>query len=109
MGAAGDRSREKWGATYFCVQHTLLTPYAPPPPTGAHLLAWSAEDADFWRSGRDEKATVVGSQLFWNAAAEPIDEPDRGAAITYLGQLHGTELPWNAPRERPSGSASITM
>lgn len=93
IGAAAYEAAKRWGATYFCVQHGLLTPYTPPLPPGAHLLAWSQEDADFWRSGRDEKATVVGSQLFWDAASEPAEEPDRSKEVTYLGQLHAAELP----------------
>lgn len=92
LGSAAYEAAKQWQASYFCVQHTLLTPYAPPPPTDAHLLAWSTDDGEFWRSGIDQKTTVVGSQLFWKAAAEPIEEPDRGAAITYLGQLNAAEL-----------------
>ena len=93
LGAAAYEAAKKWNATYFCAQHTLLTPYSPPPPPDAHLLAWSADDAEFWRADHEVKTTVVGSQLFWKAAAEPIEEPDRSAAITYLGQLHASELP----------------
>lgn len=80
---------------YFVVQHGLLTPFAPPLPPRAHLLAWSEQDADFWGSGRhDITATVVGSQMLWAAAQDA-----GGAALTtegvptFLGQLHGAELP----------------
>jgi hypothetical protein len=65
-----------------------------PLPSGAHLLAFSAQDADFWRSGRTDVTTeVIGSELLWNAAHRP--RPAVGDATTpvFLGQLHGAELP----------------
>jgi hypothetical protein len=71
---------------------------APPLPEGAVLLAWTEQDADFWRSGRrDVTSHVVGSQLLWEAAlgaAGDADVPlDPAGPPTYLGQLHGAELP----------------
>ena len=85
------------GARVVVVQHGLLTPHAPPLPSGAHLLAFSEEDARFWASGRtDVTGEVVGSQLLWDAAApqETSRAPvDPGARPVFLGQLHGAELP----------------
>ncbi|WP_106818039.1 hypothetical protein [Janibacter massiliensis] len=90
-GAAYDWSRRR-GARFVTVQHGLLTPYAPPLAPGTTLLAWSAADADFWRSGRDDVTThVVGSQLLREAAARPAEvHPDDRPV--FLGQLHGAEL-----------------
>ena len=81
------------GARSIVVQHGALTPYAPPLPPGAHLLAWSDADADFWRSGRaDVEHEVVGSQLLWHAG-EQRPQPDADTRLTYLGQMHAAELP----------------
>ena len=82
------------GITSLVVQHGALTPYAPPLPRGARLLAWSEEDADFWRSGRTDVRTddIVGSQLLWRAGSQrPAGGAD--APLTYLGQMHAAELP----------------
>jgi hypothetical protein len=78
----------------FVVQHGLLTPLAPPLPSGAHLLAWTEEDASFWCADRsDVESTVVGSRLLWEAArGEPV-RYDMSKPPAYLGQLHGAELP----------------
>ncbi|MGB4135983.1 MAG: RNA-binding protein, partial [Microbacterium sp.] len=103
VGNAAYRWSRAVGATYVVVQHGLLTPFMPPLAPGAHLLAFSSADAEFWRSGRGDVTTaVVGSQLLWNAA-HPGDAPDlvppvaRPAAgeetPVFLGQLHGAELP----------------
>jgi hypothetical protein len=80
------------GAQSIVVQHGALTPYAPPLPPGAHLLAWSDADADFWRSGRaDVEHEAVGSQLLWRAGDQRPD-PDADTRLTYLGQMHAAEL-----------------
>ncbi|MBO1755211.1 RNA-binding protein [Allobranchiibius sp. CTAmp26] len=85
---------ERSGRAQLVLQHGLLTPYQPPLPPHAHALAWSAADADFWTDGRDDAtAQVVGSQLLAAAALEPADTASREAPPTYLGQLHGAELP----------------
>ena len=95
LGAASyDVARER-GVPFVVSQHGALTPVAPPLPRGAVLCAWTEEDATFWRSGRtDVTSHVVGSELLWQAAraghAAPVDPT---AAPTYLGQLHGAELP----------------
>ncbi len=92
LGAAAYRGARR--TAFLTVQHGLMTPHAPPLAPNTHLLAWSQADADFWRSGRtDVAATVVGSQLLWEAAqkhtADPSAPTDRPV---YLGQLHGAEL-----------------
>lgn len=86
---------------YGVVQHGLLTPWTPPLPPGAHLLAWSAADAAYWTSGRrDVSSSVAGSALL-NRATERRRDQDRFASaavaasekLLYLGQLHAAELP----------------
>lgn len=91
-GAVAHTWARALGATSLVAQHGALTPYAPPLPSGAHLLAWTDDDADFWRSGRDDiDHTAVGSQLLWRARTHhaPDDADDR---LTYLGQMHAAEL-----------------
>jgi hypothetical protein len=78
---------------FLVAQHGLMTPLAPPLPVDAHLLTWSEADAQFWWSGRGGQSTVVGSQLLWDAGNDPLTEIDVAATPTYLGQLHGAELP----------------
>lgn len=74
------------------VQHGLLTPWAPPAPPGAHVLAWSDGDVDMWRSSGDGvTGRVVGSQLLWHASRAPAISPTSDRPLM-LGQLHGTEL-----------------
>lgn len=80
------------GARFVVAQHGLLTTWAPPLPLEAHVLAFSADDADYWASGRrDTTHDVVGSQLFWRAAGRNLS-PDTDARPLFLGQLHGAEL-----------------
>ncbi len=94
VGAVASAWAEHTGRTQFVLQHGLLTPYQPPLPPRAHALAWSAADAEFWRSGRDDvTTTVVGSTMLHAAAQAPAAAPDPGARPVYLGQLHGAELP----------------
>lgn len=82
------------GIAFYVIQHGLLTALNPPLPAGAHLLAWSEADAEFWKSGRDDvTSSVVGSQLLWNAAQGEAVDLDHDSPLTYLGQLHGAELP----------------
>lgn len=74
-------------------QHGLLTPFAPPLPEGAHLLAFSEEDAQFWKSGRsDVSSEVVGAQLIWDAQQKGKRELTTDMPL-FLGQLHGAEIP----------------
>ncbi|GAB3578122.1 hypothetical protein [Calidifontibacter terrae] len=78
----------------FCVaQHGLLTPWSPPAAAGDHLLAWTADDADYWSNGRSDVTTeIVGSELLWQATQlPPVQLLDQRPVL--LGQLHGTELP----------------
>lgn len=97
LGALADAAARTVGATRFVAQHGLLTPFAPPLPHGASLLAWSAEDARYWSEHRPDVEThVVGSQLLHDAAAEhtsTVGASVDSGGITYLGQLHGYELP----------------
>lgn len=94
LGRVGHREATARGVPELVSQHGLLTPFAPPLPPGSRLLAWSDQDADFWRSGRSDVTTeIVGSQLLHDAAAGPPAAPDPDAPLTYLGQLHGAELP----------------
>ena len=87
------RAAQLAGAATLSVQHGLLTPFAPPLPPDCTLLAWSEADASFWTDGRpDIDVEVVGSQLLWNAARSPA-APIEDEVPTYLGQLHGAELP----------------
>lgn len=80
------------GVAFVVVQHGLLTPFAPPLPEGAHLLAWTEADAAFWAEGRGDVTTGVGgSALLWAAAQRPGMVGD--APPVWLGQLHGAELP----------------
>lgn len=83
-------------AEYFVVQHGLLTPFMAPLAPRAHLLAFSDEDAEFWRSDRrDVTAHVIGSQLLWTAATRgrEVSSAAAGKQPVFLGQLHGAELP----------------
>ena len=93
IGAALYADARARGAKFVVVQHGLLTAYNPPLPPHAHVLAWSEADAAYWTAGRsDVTSAVVGSQLLMDAAKHPgIVDPD--APSTFLGQLHGAELP----------------
>lgn len=93
LGAGAYRWAARRGARFCVVQHGLLTPFMAPLPPGAHLLAWSEEDAAFWASGRrDVTHEVVGGQLLWRAAQEPALSVSPDARPTFVGQLHGVEL-----------------
>ena len=97
LGAMADASARALGATSFISQHGILTPFAPPLPEGSRLLAWSADDADYWTHSRpDVENHIVGSQLLHEATPELTGDENRPRpteGITYLGQLHGYELP----------------
>jgi hypothetical protein len=91
LGAVAQAWSQRLGARFVAVQHGLLTPHAPPLAPDSTLLAWSAHDADFWRSGRtDVRAQVVGSQLLWEASRGRARVTDERP--TFLGQLHGAEM-----------------
>ncbi|WP_255577164.1 RNA-binding protein [Cryobacterium inferilacus] len=92
-GVAAHAWARALGARFVVAQHGLLTPWAPPLPEDAHLLAFSDADARYWASGRsDITHEVVGSQLFWRARQRNL-RPDLQARPLFLGQLHGAELP----------------
>jgi hypothetical protein len=97
LGAMAETAARTTGATSFVSQHGILTPFAPPLPDGAQLLAWSADDAGYWTLGRpDVTSHIVGSQLLHEAGVHHRADNDAAQitnGITYLGQLHGYELP----------------
>jgi hypothetical protein len=89
LTAARHRSR------FYVSQHGALTPFAPPLPPGAHLLAWTDADADFWCTGRPDVATTTtGSQLLWRAGDTRLvhEQVDAETPLTYLGQGHAAEI-----------------
>lgn len=95
-GAAAQRWARAADVPFVVVQHGLLTPFAPPLPENALLLAFSAADAAFHAWGRpDVTSRVVGSQLLWEASRPERRAPRRAARArpVFLGQLHGAELP----------------
>ena len=66
------------GAVASSSQHGALTPYAPPLPPGAHLLAWSDADADFWTHRADRRRARGRRQPAALAArVEPSDRTPR--------------------------------
>ncbi|WP_193105111.1 hypothetical protein [Brachybacterium sp. FME24] len=83
------------GVPAAVVQHDVLTPFTPPLPPQTTVLAWSDDDGQFHRGGRDDiDVRVVGSQRLWQAAHE--DSVDRGSPEdrpVFLGQLASIELP----------------
>ncbi|PPG42711.1 RNA-binding protein [Pseudoclavibacter sp. RFBA6] len=96
-GAIGYRWSRELGARFVVAQHGLTTPFAPPLASGSHLLAFSEDDAEFWKSGRaDVTHEVVGAQLLWHAAgrgrARPVSQGPTDTTPVFLGQLHGAEL-----------------
>lgn len=103
VGAAAFAWARAQGWRSLVVQHGLLTPFMAPLPEGAHLLAFSERDAEYWRSGRaDVTSEVVGSQLLWAASgaasgaapgAAPEGRSSTDGPPVFLGQLHGAELP----------------
>jgi hypothetical protein len=95
IGAAVFALAEERGLPFFVSQHGALTPYAPPLPRAARLLAWSDADGAFWASGRrDVDIHVTGSQLLWGAGEAGIRAPSSsGTQLTYLGQGHAAEVP----------------
>ncbi|WP_139306468.1 RNA-binding protein [Nocardioides exalbidus] len=97
IGAAAFALAEEHDLGYFVSQHGALTPFAPPLPRAAHLLAWSQRDGEFWTSGRqDVEVTVAGSQLLWRAGLgvdTGAGRPARPAtSLVYLGQGHAAEI-----------------
>ncbi len=108
IGEAAFAIAETRDLPFLVSQHGALTPYAPPLPRAARLLAWTDADARFWAAGRhDVDTTVVGSQLLWQAglvtgAGAPsstsgnADAPSSTSAttgpLTYLGQGHAAEI-----------------
>jgi hypothetical protein len=93
-GMVADRWAQQLGVPHFVTQHGALTPFMPPLPARARLLAWTEADAAFWMSGRSDVAhEVVGSQLLWHAGSGSNTPPEPTDELIYLGQMHGAELP----------------
>lgn len=100
IGAAAFAVADDRDLPFLVSQHGALTPYAPPLPRAARLLAWSEADGHFWTTGRqDVEVEVVGSQLLWVAgglmtgARAPSSTTGGDAApLTYLGQGHAAEI-----------------
>lgn len=79
----------------YCVaQHGLLTALAPPLLPGCHLFSLSEEDAEFWiGKTKNITAQAVGLQSFWQARHNRSEVSASDSNLTYLGQLHGREIP----------------
>ena len=100
IGAAAFALAEELDSTFYVSQHGALTPFAPPLPRAAHLLAWTEADGDFWTSGRaDVTVTATGSELLWQAglgfdtgAGRPAQPATADSTLTYLGQGHAAEI-----------------
>ncbi|MDZ5660796.1 hypothetical protein SFC79_03380 [Nocardioides sp. S-58] len=94
IGAAAFAVAEERDASFLVAQHGALTPFAPPLPRYAHLLAWTDRDGAFWTSGRqDVTVTATGSQLLWDAGSSGAQGgPAGGGSLTYLGQGHAAEV-----------------
>lgn len=97
IGAAAFDLAERRDAPFLVSQHGALTPFAPPLPRAAHLLAWTEADADFWTPERqDVRVTITGSQLLWEAGIDrstTSNGPLSDGPLTYLGQGHAAEIP----------------
>jgi hypothetical protein len=97
IGAAAFALAERRGAPYFVSQHGALTPYAPPLPRDAHLLAWSEVDGAYWTAGRhDVTVTATGSQLLWLA----------GGLVTGAGAPSSTSAGAGAPSSTSAGAGA---
>lgn len=101
VGALAYAAARHHGVRFGVVQHGLLTPWAPPLPSGSQLLAWSAADADFWMAGRhDVTGSVVGSALLSRAAARgPVVAAQPG--VSYLARHRA-----DGPADQRAGSTS---
>ncbi|MBL0749122.1 hypothetical protein [Nocardioides baculatus] len=121
IGSAAYDLAERHGATFFVAQHGALTPFAPPLPRAARLLAWSESDGDFWTEGRqDVQVSATGSQLLWTAglvtgasapsstssgsANAPSSTSSDSERLVYLGQGHAAEI----SRARLAHAALVT-
>ncbi len=62
------------------------------------MLAWSDDDGDFWRSGRDDvRVETVGSQLLWDAAEV---RPAHRSTPTRRSPTSGRATPPSCPAPR---------
>ncbi len=96
IGATAFALADEREVPFLVSQHGALTPFAPPLPRAAHLLAWSDQDANFWAAGRqDVTVTAVGSQLLWAAGSLGTGAGAPRSAtggLIYLGQGHAAEI-----------------
>jgi hypothetical protein len=96
IGACAFALAEELEVPFFVSQHGALTPFAPPLPRAARLLAWSEADGAFWTAGRQDVAvTAVGSQLLWVAGGLVTGArapSSTSARLVYLGQGHAAEI-----------------
>lgn len=99
IGAAAFAVADDRDVPFLIAQHGALTPFAPPLPRAARLLAWSAADGAFWTTERrDIEVEVVGSELLWAArglvtgAGAPSSTSESDGRLVYLGQGHAAEL-----------------
>lgn len=96
VGAAAFALADDKDVPFLVSQHGALTPYAPPLPRAARLLAWSERDGAFWTAGRrDVEVVVVGSELLWRAGSGLVTgatSSGSGGPLTYLGQGHAAEV-----------------
>lgn len=98
VGKAAHEISQAQGIPHLVVQHGVLTPWSPPAPERAFLLAWTDRDLAYWRGGRAGVTGVtVGSQLLWEAsqkgatgALDAVSQTTR--EVVFLGQLHGAEM-----------------
>lgn len=97
-GEAGEVSRAVHeaaradGVPVRVLQASMLTPFTPPPPPDAELLTWSAQDGEFWRSGRaDTTVTEVGAQRLWELAHETVAEVEDGPPV-FVAHLRDERL-----------------
>lgn len=95
------------------LQDDVLTPLSASPPPDTTVLAWTAEDGDELRRGRDDvEVRVVGSQRLWQAAhgaPRPVASLEETPVV--LGQLAVPELPRRvtlaAARAAATGSGAL--
>ena len=100
IGAAAFAVADDRELPFLVSQHGALTPYAPPLPRAARLLAWSEADGAFWTAGRQDvevdggrQPAAVGGRGSRDGRQAPSSTTGGDAApLTYLGQGHAAEI-----------------
>lgn len=101
------------GIPSMVLQDDVLTPLSASPPPDTTVLAWTAEDGEELRRGRDDLSVrVVGSQRLWQAAhGTPSVVTSLEETPVVLGQLAVPELPRRvtlaAARAAATGSGAL--